>query len=93
MIVLIQFLFTAGIIEDRLMSKKELVEFSQLPNLEMARSQLCNVLQSAASSLVVQLQQGQQILVSHLEKHVELQNSANKDGEAQVAVETKNVES
>lgn len=75
------------------MSKKELVEFSQLPNLEMARSQLCNVLQSTASSLVVQLQQGQQILVSHLKKHVELQSTPNKDGGTQIAQETENVES
>lgn len=59
----------------------------------MARSQLCNVLQSAASSLVLQLQQGQQILLSHLEKHVELQSTPNKDAETQNAQETKNVES
>lgn len=75
------------------MSKQELVAFSQLPSLDVARSQLCNVLQSAASSLVSQLQQGQQILVSHLEKHVELQSTSNKDAQLQDAQETKKVES
>ncbi|KPI98691.1 39S ribosomal protein L10, mitochondrial [Papilio xuthus] len=61
-----QLVVLAGIIEDRLMSKNELVEFSKLPNLDMARSQLCGVLQSAASCLVGQLNQSQQTLVSQL---------------------------
>lgn len=57
-----------------MLSKNELVEFSQLPDLQSLRSQLCSVLQSAGLSLVRQLQQGQQILVANLDKHVELQN-------------------
>lgn len=65
-------LFSAGIIEDRLMSKNELMEFSQLPNIDVARSQLCSVLQSAGSSIVGQLQQSQQMLVGHLDKHAEM---------------------
>lgn len=56
------------------MSKNELLEFSQMPNIDMARAQLCAVLESAGSSIVSQLNQSQQILVSHLEKHVELQS-------------------
>lgn len=42
----------------------------------MARSQLCSVLQSAGSCIVGQLSQGQQLLVSHLDKHIEIQNSS-----------------
>ncbi|XP_013133748.1 PREDICTED: uncharacterized protein LOC106099685 [Papilio polytes] len=70
-----QLVVMAAIIEDRLLSKNELVEFSKLPNIDMARSQLCGVLQSAASCLVGQLNQSQQTLVSHLEKHVEIKNN------------------
>ncbi|CAG4944338.1 unnamed protein product [Colias eurytheme] len=70
-----QLVVMAGIVEDRFMSKNELVEFSNLPNLDVARSQLCNVLQSAGSCLVNQLNQNQQILVSHLDKHIELQKA------------------
>ncbi|XP_063838596.1 large ribosomal subunit protein uL10m [Ostrinia nubilalis] len=69
-----QMVVMAGIIQDRFMSRTELVEYSQLPSLEAARSQLCSVLESAGSSLVRNLNLGPQTLVSHLEKHVELQN-------------------
>ncbi|KAM3964887.1 mitochondrial ribosomal protein L10 [Aphomia sociella] len=73
-----QLVVMAAIIQDRLMSKNELLEFSKMPSLEMARSQLCAVLESAGSTLVGQLNQTQQTLVSHLEKHVDLQSSSNK---------------
>lgn len=77
-----QMVVMAGIIHDRLMSRNELVEYSQLPNIDVARSQLCAVLDSAGSCLVGQLNQSQQTLVSHLEKHVEIQtpnqNTENK---------------
>lgn len=56
------------------MSKNELVEFSQMPSLEIAQSQLCSILQSGGSCLVGQLNQSQQNLVSHLDQHVELQS-------------------
>lgn len=72
-------LFTAGIIQDRLMSKNELLEFSQMPNIDAARSQLCAVLDSAGSCLVRQLNQSQQTFVGYLEKHVELENNASKE--------------
>ncbi|XP_026757238.1 39S ribosomal protein L10, mitochondrial isoform X2 [Galleria mellonella] len=73
-----QLVVMAAIIQDRLMSKNELVEFSKMPSLETARSQLCAVLENVGSSLVGQLNGTQQILVSHLEKHLELQGSTNK---------------
>ncbi|KAL4712881.1 hypothetical protein ACJJTC_011951 [Scirpophaga incertulas] len=68
-----QMVVMAGIIHDRLMSRNELIEFSKLPNLEMARSQLCSVLDSAGSCLVSQLNQNQQSLVSHLEQHLKIE--------------------
>ncbi|XP_041979977.1 39S ribosomal protein L10, mitochondrial isoform X2 [Aricia agestis] len=74
-----QLIVMGGIIQDKLLSKNELVEFSKLPNLEVARSQLCSILQSAGSSIVGQLNQSQQMLVGHLEKHVEIQNSSKAD--------------
>ncbi|XP_049870364.1 39S ribosomal protein L10, mitochondrial [Pectinophora gossypiella] len=77
-----QLVVMAGIIQDRLMSKNELVEFSQLPSLDVARSQLCSVLDSAGSSLVGQLTKAQQSLVSNLEQHVELQNNPKQDTES-----------
>lgn len=75
MYLIICYSFLAGIIQDKLMSKNELVEYSKLPSLDVARSQLCSVLQSAGSSIVGQLNQSQQLLVSHLDKHIEIQNS------------------
>lgn len=60
------------------MSKNELVEYSQMQNIDVARSQLCAVLDSAGSSLVRQLTQGQQTFVGHLEKHVELVNASSE---------------
>ncbi|XP_045458772.1 39S ribosomal protein L10, mitochondrial [Melitaea cinxia] len=70
-----QLVVMGGIIEDRLISKNDLVEYSKLPSLDIVRSQLCSVLQSAGSCLVGQLNQNQQMLVSHLEKHVEIQKA------------------
>ncbi|KAG6462809.1 hypothetical protein O3G_MSEX013482 [Manduca sexta] len=75
-----QLVVMAGIIQDRLMSKNELLEYSQMPSLDVARSQLCSVLDSAGSSVVGLLNRSQQTLVSHLEQHVESTNSSNKDG-------------
>ncbi|XP_075991629.1 mitochondrial ribosomal protein L10 [Anticarsia gemmatalis] len=74
-----QLVVMAGIIQDRLMSKNELVEFSQMPNLDAARSQLCQVLDSAGSLLVQQLNQSQQTFVGYLDKHVELKASESKE--------------
>ncbi|VVD01702.1 unnamed protein product [Leptidea sinapis] len=56
---------------------KILKKTPQLVVMDVARSQLCSVLQSAGSCLVNQLNQNQQILVSHLDKHVEIQQSQN----------------
>lgn len=63
------------------MSKNELVEYSKLPSLEVAQSQLCSVLQSAGSCIVGQLNQSQQTLVSHLEKHIEIQNNSSSSSD------------
>lgn len=74
-----QMVIMAGIIQDRLMSKNELVEFSQMPNIDAARSQLCAVLDSAGSCLVGQLNQSQQTFVGYLEKHIEMQSTDSKN--------------
>ncbi|XP_022834372.1 39S ribosomal protein L10, mitochondrial [Spodoptera litura] len=83
-----QLVIMAGIIQDRLMSKNELLEYSQMQNIDVARSQLCAVLDSAGSCLVRQLTQGQQALVGHLEKHVELQSTSSKEPQESTKVES-----
>lgn len=73
------YIISAGIIEDRLLSKNELVEYSKMQNIDVARSQLCAVLNSAASCLVGQLTQSQQTFVGYLDKHVEMNNTNSKE--------------
>ncbi len=61
----------AGIVEDRLLSKNELVEYSKMPDLTTVRAQFVAVLQSCAGPQIVQnLETHQQQLVNLLDAHV-----------------------
>lgn len=67
-----------GIIEDRLLSKNELVEYAKMSDINIARSQLVNVLNMAASQLVQNLESHQSNLVNILDAHVR-ENEKNKE--------------
>ncbi|XP_067006781.2 large ribosomal subunit protein uL10m [Anabrus simplex] len=70
-----QLILLAGIVEDRLLSKNEIVEYSRLPDLQTSRAQLVATLNSAASHLVQNLNHHQLTLVSQLQQYIELQTS------------------
>lgn len=59
-----------GIVEGRLLSKNELVNYSNIPDISIVRSQFVNVLNMAASQLVQNLQSHQSNLVNVLDAHV-----------------------
>jgi large subunit ribosomal protein L10 len=60
----------AAVVENRIMSKTELMAFAALPDLQTARGQLVNVLNSAGSKIVSDLQCHQTNLVNILDAHV-----------------------
>lgn len=59
-----------GVIDDRLMSKNEIVDYSKMPSIDVVRSQFVNVLNMASSQLVQNLTSHQSNLVNVLEAHV-----------------------
>lgn len=64
-----QLILLAGVVENRLLSKNELVDLSKLPNLTTARAQLVGVLNSVGGGLVSNLQAHQTNLCSLLDLH------------------------
>jgi large subunit ribosomal protein L10 len=80
-----------GITEGRLLSKKEFEDYSKLPDIQIVRSQLTNVLNMAGQQLVQHLQSHQSNLVNILDAHVR-ENSKEKT-EKTVAVDVKKDES
>ncbi|KAK7793228.1 hypothetical protein R5R35_005078 [Gryllus longicercus] len=69
-----ELILLAGIFDNRLLSRSEMMEYTYFPNLQTAQAQLVSVLNSAATQLVQNMNQHQQTLVGHLEKHVELKS-------------------
>lgn len=64
-----------GIVEDRLLSKNEMIEYSKMPDLTTVRAQFVAVLNSCAGSQIVQnLESHQQQLVNLLDTHVRENN-------------------
>jgi large subunit ribosomal protein L10 len=59
-----------GIVDGRLLSKNEFTDYAKMPNIDIVRSQLANVLNLAGSQLVQNLQSHQTNLVNILEAHV-----------------------
>lgn len=55
-----QMVLLAGVVEQRLMSRNQLQEFSALPSLDVARAQLVGVMQQAAGNQIVQHLQAHQ---------------------------------
>lgn len=64
-----QLIMLAGIVEDRLMSKTQLIEFAALPDLTMARAQFVGVLNSIGGRVAGQLEAHQKNLVALLDVH------------------------
>jgi len=79
-----QLILLAGVVENRLLSKNELVDLSKLPNITTARAQFVGVLNSVGAGLLGNLQSHQTNLCSLLDLHAK-----SKDTED---VETKNSE-
>lgn len=61
-----------GVVEDRLLSKNELVAYGNMPDISVVRSQFANVLNLAASQLVQNLESHQSNLVNILDAHARL---------------------
>lgn len=81
-----QIILMAAIVEDRLMSKNEVVNYANLPNLTIAQSQLVGVLNSAAGALVNNLQAHQTNLCHSLDAYA--QQSSNNDGPTEPTLNT-----
>jgi large subunit ribosomal protein L10 len=64
-----QMILLAGVVENRLMSKNELVNLSKLPNLTTARAQFVGVLNSVGAGVVSDLQAHQMNLCNLLDLH------------------------
>lgn len=75
-----QLILLAGVLENRIMSRTEIAQYAALPSLQVAQARLCNVLNSAASSLVHNVLDGhQKQLVQILDVH---KDNLSKDGES-----------
>jgi large subunit ribosomal protein L10 len=66
----------AAIVDGRLMSKNELVKYSNMPDLQTAQAGLVAILNSAAGQLTQSLTYHQQTLLGHLRKHIEIQQKS-----------------
>lgn len=60
----------SGIVDGRLLSKNEFTDYAKMPDIDIVRSQLANVLNMAGNQLVQNLQRHQNVLVNVLEAHV-----------------------
>lgn len=75
-----QLILLAGVLENRIMSRTELTQYAALPSLQVAQAQLCNTLNTAASSLVHNVLDGhKKQLVQILDTH---QNNLEKGNES-----------
>lgn len=81
-----QLILLAGVVENRLLSKNELVDLSKLPNITTARAQLVGVLNSVGAGLVSNLQAHQTNFCNLLDVHAKPKDSKEeetKDGDSE----------
>ncbi|XP_034474085.1 39S ribosomal protein L10, mitochondrial [Drosophila innubila] len=64
-----QMVLLGGIVESKLLSRNELMDFAQMPSLQVAQAQLVQTLNMAAGNVVQQLQAHQVNLVKVLDVH------------------------
>lgn len=82
-------LLLAGIVENRLMSKNELVNYSQLPSLDIVRAQFAATLYSPGNSIVSKLQSHQSNFCSLLDVHAKALGESKQKTEDVVKTDTK----
>lgn len=70
-----------GILDDRLLSKNEITDYSKMPSIDVVRSQFVNVLNMASSQLAQNLASHQSNLVNILEAHVRASERPSENGE------------
>nr|CAD7568407.1 unnamed protein product [Timema californicum] len=75
-----QLTLLAGIVDGQFLSKKELVRYSALPDLQTSRAGLVTVINSMPAQIVQNLNHHQQTLVRHLQQHLEIQQKPHDDG-------------
>lgn len=73
-----QLILLAGILEERLMSKTEIVKYAAMPNLTAVRAEFCSVLNYATKNLNDNLMSHQQTLVRMLDGHAKGSDENNK---------------
>lgn len=76
-----QFHLLCGVVDGQLLSKNEFTEYAANPGIDVARSQLVNVLNMAGSSIVQNLESHQSQLVRILDAHVR-ENQKSSDEES-----------
>lgn len=77
------FVLLFGIVEDRILRKDELVEYSQMPSLDQARAQLCQTLELSARMVTDNLGHHLTSLSANLEQYVK-QKQADKETKEEV---------
>lgn len=80
----------AGIVDDRFLSKNELVEYSNLPSLDILRAKFAAELNSAGSSILNKLQAQQSNLCYLLEAHARILGESNEENSSNQSVENSN---
>lgn len=83
-----QLILLAGIVENRLLSKNELVDLSKLPNLTTARAQFVGVLNSVGAGLVSNLQAHQSNLCNLLDMHAKSKDTESDGTKTDGSVES-----
>lgn len=82
-----------GVVEDRLLSRKELMDYAKMPDISIARSQIVNVLNMAGGHIVQRLESHQSNLVNILDAHVRVNQKVDAVKAEEVKVEETKVES
>ncbi|KAJ9584217.1 hypothetical protein L9F63_021422 [Diploptera punctata] len=74
-----QLILMTAVVDGKLLSLNELIEYSKVPNIQTAQAGLVAVLNSGAVQLNQNLVHHQQTLVANLQKHIEMQQDENSN--------------
>ncbi|XP_034100109.1 39S ribosomal protein L10, mitochondrial [Drosophila albomicans] len=74
-----QMVLLGGIVESKLLSRNELMDFAKMPSLQVAQAQLVQTLNQAAGTVVQQLQAHQCNLVKVLDVHAKGESSSTEE--------------